>query len=137
MINCRKIGKKDFNVFESMFHNWYFLFLFFLIGGVQFFGTQYFPFIFRTVPLDRTEWGSCIVVGSTVLLWGAFLKLIPDRYFAKFNTSKLVDEDAQADNAIIKKMNEQKSKAAAINEPIEEPNDDEDVGDEDDHFDRA
>lgn len=41
MINCRKIGKRDFNVFESMFHNWYFIFLFAIIGGVQFAGTQY------------------------------------------------------------------------------------------------
>lgn len=83
MINCRKIGKRDFNVFESMFHNWYFLFLFCLIGGVQFVGTQYFSFIFRTVPLSRTEWGSCIVVGSTVLIWGAILKLLPEKWFSK------------------------------------------------------
>lgn len=83
MINCRKIGKKDFNVFESMFHNWYFIFLFSLIAGVQFAGTQYFPFIFRTVPMNKTEWGSCIVIGSTVLLWNAILKLLPEKWFAK------------------------------------------------------
>jgi magnesium-transporting ATPase (P-type) len=34
MINCRKIGKRDFNVFEALFHNWYFIILFCLIGGV-------------------------------------------------------------------------------------------------------
>jgi magnesium-transporting ATPase (P-type) len=93
MINCRKIGKRDFNVFESFFHNWYFILFFSIIGGVQFAGTQYFPFIFRTVPLDRGEWGSCIVVGSTVLLWSAILKLLPEKWFAKLNTSRLINED--------------------------------------------
>lgn len=110
MINCRKIGKRDFNVFESMFHNWYFLFFFFLIGGVQFAGTQYFSFIFRTVPLGRTEWGSCIVIGSLVLIWGAILKLLPEKWFSKLNTSKLVNEDEQADSELLKKLNEQKEK---------------------------
>lgn len=106
MINCRKIGKRDFNVFESFFHNWYFIILFCLIGGVQFVGTQYFSFIFRTIPMNRTEWGSCIAVGSTVLIWGAILKLLPERWFSKLNTSKLINEDKETDNMLLKKINE-------------------------------
>lgn len=112
MINCRKIGKRDFNVFEAMFHNWYFILFFLIIGGVQFVGTQYFSFIFRTIPLDRTEWGSCIVVGSTVLIQGAVLKLLPESWFSRLNTSKLVNEDEENDNTILKKMHEQKKPVA-------------------------
>jgi len=93
MINCRKIGKKDFNVFESFFHNWYFIFFFCLIGGVQFIGTQYFHVIFRTLKLTRTEWGTCIVIGSTNLIWGAVLKVLPDTWFKRLEGAKLVDED--------------------------------------------
>lgn len=29
LINCRKVGSKDFNVFEDFFHNFYFLLVFF------------------------------------------------------------------------------------------------------------
>ena len=42
-INCRKIGKKDFNVFESLFHNWYFIFVVFGTFATQILSAQYFP----------------------------------------------------------------------------------------------
>jgi magnesium-transporting ATPase (P-type) len=128
MINCRKIGKRDFNVFESMFHNWYFIFFFCLIGGVQFAGTQYFSLIFRTVPLSRTEWGSCIVVGSTNLLWAALLKVLPERWFKRLEGAKLIDEDAKTESAIVKTINEQKKK---MNAPPVESGDEPDMGGDD------
>lgn len=103
MINCRKIGSRDFNVFESFMHNTYFLFFFFLTGAIQFIGTQYFPSIFRTVPLTRGEWGSCICVASTVLIASALLKLTPLSWVEKINTGELIDENKEADNAMLEK----------------------------------
>jgi hypothetical protein len=85
--------------------------------------------------MNRTEWGSCIVVGSTVLIWGAILKLLPEKWFSKLNTSKLVNEDEKTESAIVKKMNETK-KPVTVQEPAE-VNEENDVGDEDDNFDRA
>lgn len=80
MINCRKIGRRDFNVFESFFHNFYFLLMFTLIFVVQIVGTNYFYVIFRTVPLSRGEWGACIMIGSTTLIASALIKLTPERW---------------------------------------------------------
>jgi hypothetical protein len=59
---------------------------------------------------------------------------LPDRWFARFNFGKFIDEDHKADNAILTKLNQQNNK------PVVEANaenEDEDVGDDDDHFDRA
>jgi magnesium-transporting ATPase (P-type) len=51
MINCRKIGRRDFNVFESFFHNMYFLVLFAFIVVVQFLQVEWFSSLTNTEPL--------------------------------------------------------------------------------------
>jgi len=135
MINCRKIGKRDFNIFENIFHNWYFIVLFAIIPAVQFIGIQYFSFIFRTVPLNRTEWGSCIAIGSTVLIWGAILKLLPESWFSRLNTSKLINEDEVNESKFVKMVAEKKK--VVSEDPGTEEEEQQNMGDDDDHFDRA
>ena len=85
MINCRKIGKKDFNVFESFFHNMYFISFFVFIACVQYMQTNYsfFGAITNCEPLERSEWGSCIAIGSTSLIISAIIKFIPDSSLEK------------------------------------------------------
>ena len=39
-INCRKVGSKDFNVFENFTHNWYFLGVLFGTFGFQIFSNR-------------------------------------------------------------------------------------------------
>lgn len=125
MINCRKIGKRDFNVFESIFHNFYFIFFFSAIGGIQFFGTQYFSAIFRTVPMSRTEWGSCIVIGSTNLVFGALLKVLPEKWFKRLEGAKLIDEDEQSKSALVKTISDGKKK---MNAPVQQSADEAELG---------
>lgn len=137
MINCRKIGAKDFNVFESFFHNFYFIFFWFLIGGVQFVGTNYFSFIFRTVPMSRTEWGSCIVIGSTVLLWAALLKFLPDRWFKCLENNKIIDEDKKTDSFIVKKLDEKKKEMKTKKDEPTVIDEGSNVEDGDDHYEAA
>jgi magnesium-transporting ATPase (P-type) len=107
MINCRKIGRRDFNVFESFFHNSYFLFFFVFIFVIQFVQCQYSPFndITNTVPLERSEWGSCIAVGSTSLLISAAIKLIPDEVLSKLPLIHKGDEDKAVSSKMLDKFN--------------------------------
>jgi magnesium-transporting ATPase (P-type) len=93
MINCRKVGRTEFNVFDSFTHNTFFLVFFLLTGVVQFIGTQYFSTIFHTTPLSRTEWGTCICIGSTVLVASALIKLTPESWVEKFGAKHLINED--------------------------------------------
>ena len=93
MVNCRKIGRRDFNVFEDIFHNFYFLFVVALIIVVQIVMCQLFPGISHTVPMTKSEWGSCIVIGSTSLLISAILKLTPDSWIGKIPADRFVNED--------------------------------------------
>lgn len=100
-INCRKIGRRDFNVFESFFHNWYFLFVVVGTFSTQIVGCQMFPGFTGTVSLTRSEWGACIAAGSTVFVASALLKLTPEAWVEKVPTGALVDEDKQTSNKVL------------------------------------
>jgi magnesium-transporting ATPase (P-type) len=98
LINCRKIGRRDFNVFESFFHNLYFIGIFVLIALVQFVQINYFYGLTQTVPLQRSEWGSCIAVGSTTLLVSAIIKLLPDEFLEKLPFIQKGNEDEKMES---------------------------------------
>lgn len=103
-INCRKVGRRDFNVFESMHHNIYFVIVVLGTFLVQLTILQWFPFLFRAVALETSEWGGCIVIGATPLLISVLLKLSPESWLAKIKIDKLVNEDKDmSGNAILDK----------------------------------
>jgi len=97
-INCRKIGQNEVNVFERLFTkiNWYFWFTIAFITLVQVAMVQVFFFMTRTTKLTRSEWGACVVAGSTVLLIAALLKMTGSRVLKKIPFTKFIDEDREA-----------------------------------------
>lgn len=97
-INCRKVGPRDFKVFQRFFHNQQFLAVLLGVVVVQYLMVQRLNVIFGTVELDRNEWGSCIFMGSTVLVVAALSKLIPDSIMDKVPIDKLINEDNMMEN---------------------------------------
>lgn len=94
-INCRKIGRRDFNVVESILdknHNPFFLIIVLGIFLIQVYGCNTFPGITRTVPIGTSEWGGCIVIGSTPILISFLLKLTPESWLDRMGVDKYVDE---------------------------------------------
>lgn len=96
LINCRKIGRRDFNVFESFFHNWFFLIIFAGTLAMQYLLVNVFSGLTRTVPLGKSEWGACMAVGTTPILISALLKLTPERWVSKIPLGNILDEDTVA-----------------------------------------
>lgn len=92
-INCRKIGMRDFNVFESFGHNFYFIFIVFGTAIGQFFISEYLGTLFGTTHMEKGEWGACIVVGSTPLLISFILKWTPVKWVERIPSSRLYNED--------------------------------------------
>jgi len=76
-INCRKIGIHDFNVFDKFFHNFYFLAIVLGTFALQIIFNYFFPELINVVRLTKSEWGACIVAGSSPLLISFILKLTP------------------------------------------------------------
>lgn len=101
MINCRKIGKRDFNVFESFFHNAYFLVIFIMTFVMQFLLVNQFSGISQTVPLTRSEWGSCIVVGTSALLISFMVKCTPEKWVEGVDASRFINEDKEVNNRVL------------------------------------
>mmetsp|Transcript_34802 Transcript_34802/g.53448 ORF Transcript_34802/g.53448 Transcript_34802/m.53448 type:complete len:323 (-) Transcript_34802:68-1036(-) len=110
MINCRKVGRRDFNVFEKFFHNFYFLFFFFGEAAVQFALNRYFPGLSKQVQLSRNEFGAIICVAATVIVIAFLLKLTPEEWVAQIPTSKMVDEDKEVNNKLLSKWKGQENK---------------------------
>lgn len=80
LINCRKIGAADTNVFESFFHNWIFLVIFTGIAAGQVVLVNVFPDLINVVGLTRSEWGACITIGALVLIIAFILKFTPSKW---------------------------------------------------------
>lgn len=95
-INCRKVGRRDFNIFEGIHRNIYFLAVVVGTFAGQFILVHlYSGLIFPTIALERGEWGECVAIGATPIAIAAALKLTPIGMLEKVKgVSKMVDENA-------------------------------------------
>jgi len=121
-INCRKVGPRDFNVFEAPLHNHYFLLVAFGTVVVQVALCQLCSTLTDTVPLGRSEWGACVAVGATTLLVGLLLKLTPLSWVGRLG-GVLPDEDRAPASKLLATW--QGADAAATEAAAVEPEDDE------------
>ena len=96
-INCRKVGEKDFNVFDRFFHNVYFLVILFGLLLVQYGFTTYLYKFFKLAPLTGTMHGTAILFASGVLLVSVLLKLTPEAWVNKIPVH-IKEEGGDAEN---------------------------------------
>jgi len=81
MINARKLGEREFNVFSAFFNNWMFIAIYALMWAVQFATIQWGGRPLRTVPLSVEQNLICVAIGAFSLIWGVLIKVIPGRWF--------------------------------------------------------
>jgi len=64
------------------------------------------PGLTRTTSISRTEWGTCMAIGTTPLLIAPLLKLTPEKWLQKMKLDKMVDENRNVDdNKLLKAYN--------------------------------
>lgn len=100
-VNCRKVGPRDFNVFEAPFHNYYFLAVAVGTVAVQVALCQLCPTLAGATPLGRSEWGACVAVGATPLVIALLLKLTPLSWVGRLGRI-LPDEDQATESKLLK-----------------------------------
>lgn len=115
MINCRKIGKYDLNVFEDFFHNFYFLAMITAICVTQVVMCQFFSGLTQTVPMSKREWGCCVIIGATSLAISALLKLTPTSWVENIDTNKFADEDKQVSTNLMANLRSMQSRQETLN----------------------
>lgn len=100
MINSRKVGIDDKNVFESPTHNIFFLIAFFGMIIMQMVLVQYLYWVINATPLSsRSEWGAALTVGASVLLISFVLKLTPKSWVDSI--PDIVDENDNTKNPFV------------------------------------
>lgn len=112
-INCRKVGRRDFNVMEKFLHNYYFIGVLAGTFACQILMCKWFPRITGTEQMDKGGWGACIAVGTTNLLVSALLKLTPESWVSNIPTQSMIDEDKQIDNKVLTAWNKKNNAFAA------------------------
>ena len=102
---------------------------------------QYLFVFTKTTPLSRSEWGACILAGSTVIPIAFVLKYSGKGVLKMIPFTKLIDEDKHVEDGLVNKVTDLSSKKVEINTSGfvgKKKNDDynEFDGDQDDHYQR-
>ena len=98
LINARKLGERQFNVFHTFFNNFRFLCIFLIIFAMQIFICQVGGAVTRTSGLNWEQHEICVAIGAFSLVWGVIIKLImPARWFENLsiNEEEMKEEEAQ------------------------------------------
>jgi Ca2+-transporting ATPase len=83
-LNNRRLDNR-FNIFEGLFRNWFFIFIFFVMIA----GQTIIIFVgswgaFKTVPQSGRNWGIALILGVLSIPIGIVVRLVPDELAAKF-----------------------------------------------------
>ena len=100
MINARKLGERELNVFNGFFNNWLFIGVYALMWIVQVLSVQYGGRPLRTVPLDFTQNIICVAIGAFSLIWALVVKLIPGSWFAWVKMQEHEMDDKEEEQSI-------------------------------------
>lgn len=98
----------------------------------------------KTTPLTRSEWGACLLAGSTVIPIAFMLKYSGKGVLKMIPFSKFIDEDKVVEDGLVNKVTDLSSKKVILNPGTfggKKKNDDYNDynmldGDQDDHYQR-
>lgn len=128
LINSRKIGEGEINVFANFFNNKFFIIIFVLTILIQCALVELGGTAVKTYPLNLNQNLICLALGFLELPWGLILKFLPIKWFQCIDLkSPLPDEEEEegADGDVkkkstgaavsLKRLSTQKSKSTKKN----------------------
>ena len=81
LINSRKIGEGEINVFAGFFNNKWFIIIFVATIVIQCVLVELGGAAVKTYPLNMKHNIICLVIGAFELVWGLILKFLPIGWF--------------------------------------------------------
>lgn len=103
-INCRKLGARDFNVYDTLFNNFYFILIFLSVIGAQVAMTLFGGAIFQLAPLTTAQWITVSVLGLSTLGVAAAVRAIPAEHADKIPVH--INENAPKEDLIGKALHQ-------------------------------
>ena len=128
MINARKLGERQFNIFSGLFNNGLFIVVYVLMKSpllnrpekmlnnglfivvyvlmwlVQIASTMYGGRPLRTVPLTLEQNLICAGIGAFSLVWAVFVKMIPGSWFDWVHMSENEMDDKEEEQSMQAKV---------------------------------
>ena len=104
MINARKLGERQFNIFSGLFNNGLFIAVYVLMWLVQIASTMYGGRPLRTVPLTLEQNLICAGIGAFSLVWAVFVKMIPGSWFDWVHMSEHEMDDKEEEQSMQAKV---------------------------------
>ncbi|KAI8647336.1 PMCA-type calcium-translocating P-type ATPase [Parasitella parasitica] len=80
-VNCRRIDNQ-LNIFKGVLQNKFFMLIFTISIVGQIIIVQYGGTAFQTVPLSKSHWVMCVLIGLASIPIGVLIRLVPDSLFA-------------------------------------------------------
>jgi hypothetical protein len=65
---------------------------------------EYIPALTRSTPLNKSEWGACIMAGSLVIPVAALLKIFGKGLLKIIPFTKFIDEDKEVNDGLVDKI---------------------------------
>jgi hypothetical protein len=96
LLNARKLGDREFNVFSNFFNNFRFLAIFIGIFLIQMAIVEYGGQVVRSATLNTNQNLICIGIGAFSLIWGVIIKIIlPSSWFdwLAVNEAEMTEEE--------------------------------------------
>ena len=117
-INARKLGDREFNVFQGFFNNLLFLWIVLATIAIQYCMVQYGGASVRTSPLTTEQHLICLAIGMFSLIQGVIVKLVlPVRWFERIHINEVPmteEEAAKSLTSIARKPTFRKSIAGSM-----------------------
>lgn len=113
LINSRKIGDDEINVFANFFNNIWFIIIFILTIIIQCVLVELGGTAVKTYALNLNQNLICLAIGSLELVWGLILKFMPLGWFQCIKLNVQIPDEEEADEGQQKKA----SGALALKRP--------------------
>lgn len=96
LLNMRKLGEREFNIFANLCNNAMFFVIFLIAFGLQMVLIEFGGHAVKTYPLDLNQNLICIGIGATSLVSGVLMRLFPGSWFKCLEAS--MSEDASEES---------------------------------------
>lgn len=105
IINARKLGEFEYNVFTNFFNNFRFLLIFAIIFGGQIWMIQNGGQVVRTSGLTLNQHYWCTAIGAFSLIWALIVKAVmPASWFAGLAVSEVPMTEEQSQSSMVTSM---------------------------------
>jgi len=98
LINSRKIGDGEINVFANFFNNPWFIIIFILTIVIQCVLVELGGNAVKTYALNLNQNLICLAIGSLELVWGLILKFLPLSWFQCIKLNVQIPDEEEEDD---------------------------------------